>query len=254
MNSSEQELQLAIKELADAAASQHFDPETLDYSIVDRYKSLLVGLEAIDGNYHELMDLHRMQKAIHSQRLLQHLGYATPEEADANVYREDALRMYSIGSLYLRYGLTLAPEVRKHYKLSTDYRIRTAHGTTIRLTEQHIAVELDSKGNIWLSLSSITISPDGDSTAPIKYRLTNVTTGETLILADAEKRLVPSPISERELKVLLLISQGKSSKQIADVLYISTNTVNTHRQRIIEKLSVANTTQAISKMQQMGLW
>lgn len=254
MNTIEQELHEAAKEFAEIASLQNFDATSLDYSIIERYRNLLIQLESIDGNYHELMDLHRMQKAIYSQRLLHHLGYTTPEQADANVYPEDSLRMFRIGNLYLRYGLTLPPDVRKNYKLTNDYRIRTADGNTIRLTEQHIAVELDTNGNFWLSLSSITISPDSDNIAPLKYRLTNVTTGETLILADAEKKLIQSPISERELEVLVLVAQGKSSKQIANTLCISTNTVNTHRQRIIEKLGVSNTTEAIGAMQQRGLW
>jgi len=254
MNTIEQEIQTSAKEFAELAASQNFDADTLDYTIVERYKDLLIRLEAIDGNYHELMDLHRMQKVIHSQRLIHHLGYTTAEETDANMYPEDLIRIFRIGSLYLRYGLALPPDVRKNYKLTNDYRIRTADGNTIRLIEQYIIVELDGKGNIWLTLSSITISPDSDNNAPLKYRLTNVTTGETLILAEAEKKLIPSPISERELEVLVLVAQGKSSKQIADTLYISTNTVNTHRQHIIEKLGVSNTTEAIQKMQQLGLW
>ncbi|MBL7998205.1 MAG: helix-turn-helix transcriptional regulator [Candidatus Kapabacteria bacterium] len=68
-----------------------------------------------------------------------------------------------------------------------------------------------------------------------------------LLLSPKNDTLIQSPISDREAEVLELIAQGKSSKQIAGMLFISTNTVNTHRQRIIEKLGVSNTAQAVDK-------
>jgi DNA-binding NarL/FixJ family response regulator len=44
------------------------------------------------------------------------------------------------------------------------------------------------------------------------------------------------PLSHREKEVLLLLVKGRNSKQIADVLTISKNTVDTHRRRILDKL------------------
>ncbi|MFY1045988.1 response regulator transcription factor [Chryseobacterium sp. GP-SGM7] len=53
-------------------------------------------------------------------------------------------------------------------------------------------------------------------------------------------------LTAREKEILLLIQKGKISKEIADKLYISINTVNRHRQNILEKLRVVNTTEACS--------
>lgn len=52
-------------------------------------------------------------------------------------------------------------------------------------------------------------------------------------------------ISKREKEVLLLISEGFSSKQIADELYISNHTAIKHRKNLIEKFKVKNTAQLI---------
>jgi two-component system, NarL family, response regulator NreC len=46
------------------------------------------------------------------------------------------------------------------------------------------------------------------------------------------------PISARERQVVQLIGEGKSTKQIADVLGISIKTVETHRVRIMRKLDI----------------
>ena len=51
-------------------------------------------------------------------------------------------------------------------------------------------------------------------------------------------------LSAREKEILKLIQDGKRSKEIAEVLFISINTVNRHRQNILEKLRVGNMTEA----------
>jgi DNA-binding NarL/FixJ family response regulator len=45
-------------------------------------------------------------------------------------------------------------------------------------------------------------------------------------------------LSEREREVFQLIAEGRSNKEIANLLYISLSTVETHRARIMEKLDV----------------
>lgn len=44
----------------------------------------------------------------------------------------------------------------------------------------------------------------------------------------------------RELDVLKLISEGKNTQEIAQVLCVSTNTVDTHRRHLMEKLDARN--------------
>ncbi|MCY0977000.1 LuxR C-terminal-related transcriptional regulator [Chryseobacterium wangxinyae] len=51
-------------------------------------------------------------------------------------------------------------------------------------------------------------------------------------------------LSIREKEILKLIKDGKRSKEIAELLFISINTVNRHRQNILEKMRVGNTTEA----------
>jgi DNA-binding NarL/FixJ family response regulator len=48
-------------------------------------------------------------------------------------------------------------------------------------------------------------------------------------------------ITDRELEVIRLISEGLSNKLIADKLDLSTHTVNTHRKNIMTKLNIPNT-------------
>jgi len=51
----------------------------------------------------------------------------------------------------------------------------------------------------------------------------------------------PGPLTTREQTVLLLVADGKSSRDVAKLLEISTRTVETHRKNIKKKLGIATT-------------
>lgn len=69
----------------------------------------------------------------------------------------------------------------------------------------------------------------------------NSVTGEII---NPEKKEPDNILSFREIEVLSLIDKGEMSKNIADLLSISINTVNRHRQNILEKLRVKNSIEA----------
>ncbi len=54
-------------------------------------------------------------------------------------------------------------------------------------------------------------------------------------------------LSEREMEVLDLLSEGLRMKEIADRMSLSTNTVRTHVRHIYEKLQVQSRTEALNK-------
>jgi NarL family two-component system response regulator LiaR len=52
------------------------------------------------------------------------------------------------------------------------------------------------------------------------------------------------PLTDREVEVLALVAKGLSNQEIADTLIISERTVRTHVSNILDKLHLANRTQA----------
>ena len=48
-------------------------------------------------------------------------------------------------------------------------------------------------------------------------------------------------LTKREKEIIALLTQEKSSQEIADALFISVYTVNTHRKNILHKLGIKNT-------------
>ncbi len=62
-----------------------------------------------------------------------------------------------------------------------------------------------------------------------------------------------APLTERELETLRLIAQGLTNNEIADRLSISERTVGKHVSNILEKLYLANRTQAVLYALRQGL-
>jgi DNA-binding NarL/FixJ family response regulator len=66
--------------------------------------------------------------------------------------------------------------------------------------------------------------------------------------ADADQKL-----TKREVEVLTLVIEGKSSKEVADQLYVSKRTVDFHLANIYHKLKVNNRVQAFREATRRGL-
>jgi len=60
-------------------------------------------------------------------------------------------------------------------------------------------------------------------------------------------------ITARELEILEHIATGKSTREIAEALFVSENTVKTHASRVFDKLSVRRRTQAVHEGKRLGL-
>ncbi|WP_256011744.1 response regulator [Desertivirga xinjiangensis] len=60
-------------------------------------------------------------------------------------------------------------------------------------------------------------------------------------------------LSKKETEVLGLISKGFTTKEIAAKLFVSTRTIETHRNNILKKLEVKNTAELIKKATEINL-
>lgn len=103
----------------------------------------------------------------------------------------------------------------------------------------------DGQQGISYSLCLYNLASEGSELAYI----INTMTGEKKVLLTDENQI----LSSRERLILQLIQSGKSSKMIADKLEISKHTVDRHRQNIIAKMRVNNTTEACHKAKRLGI-
>ena len=143
------------------------------------------------------------------------------------------------------------PEEKKNYKAIHEMRIRNIRGEYIRIIEQEQVLELDKSGNIWLMLSVIDVDASHESEIT-KSHLYNFKTGEQIFIDLSDT--LDEPLTNRELEVLRFMKKGLLSKEIAETLKVSINTVNSHRQNILQKLKANNSIEAVNFAQRLGLF
>lgn len=90
--------------------------------------------------------------------------------------------------------------------------------------------------------------------------ITKVAGGQTylsreasFVMREEKKRAASLPIlTRREKEVLLLIAQGLTNPQIAEQLFISLSTVESHRKSLMAKLNTSNTASLLRVSAEMG--
>ena len=101
------------------------------------------------------------------------------------------------------------------------------------------------------------ISPD----AAINYSLGQLGDKDNLVKADKSVKRVVNPkpysdgigLSEREIEIVRYISKGLTSTEIAEILNLSTRSIDTFRLRMMKKLQVKNSTELVKTLLERGL-
>ena len=74
----------------------------------------------------------------------------------------------------------------------------------------------------------------------IQNNLLKSFSGQEVADGEAPDKFLKESLTEREIHVLRLITKELSTHQIADIMSISTSTVDTHRKKLLKKLKVKN--------------
>ena len=242
---------------------QEFFPDELDYSVLERHIEVVGPMARMSNSGVTIYDLCKRTHAFTSYNFPELFDYDMEGiEAEDGFYFEsrqhpDDRIQWMISMLkYLR--LVFESRGNKmRYKLIIEYRIEIA-GKYVRVIEQIQALECDSRGNIWLALCLLDISPNQTPFTRVESRIFNVETRETIAAPDYPEYKKYEPdganLTVREREVLKLVREGYLSKEISSQLRITVNTVNTYRQRIIEKLGVNNSQEAIRHAERFGLF
>ena len=93
----------------------------------------------------------------------------------------------------------------------------------------------------------LSLVPTDEGTRPVSSTQSIVTNTQP-----ADESLI-QPLSQRELEVLQLMASGASNEDIAAKLVIANTTAKKHVSNILQKLGVANRTQAVARGRSLGL-
>lgn len=112
-------------------------------------------------------------------------------------------------------------------KLSTSDIIHGAVAKSSHLEELKIAIQIIRDGGTYFSQEFADL-PDYKKCPPTE-------------------KPIPSELAGREKEVLAYLSQGMSTSEIAKKMFLSTNTVHTYRERLMDKLNAKNVAELIYK-------
>lgn len=148
------------------------------------------------------------------------------------------------GNLFCREECNLRGMIHRHKPVrSFEMRVRNASGRFLRVACSVLVIRTSGAGQF--SIFHI-LRPAADTD--------NV---HADLVPTREPHSRPSQeavgLTRREIEVLWLISEGYGTRQIADSLFISPNTVRTHVQSILRKLEVHTKTQAVALARRLHL-
>ena len=143
---------------------------------------------------------------------------------------------------------TLPIDKLMKYKTRYDFRIKRKDGKYIRLLHQAIIIQHDEQGKIMRTLGVETDISHLKQSGKTTLSFIGLDGEPSYFDVDAKAIFAVSRefLSKREKQVLLLIIEGKLSKEIAYILHVSKQTVDSHRNNMIAKANVKNTSELIA--------
>lgn len=251
-----QSLQARFKQLLD---NQTISPEDIDYSILNYHLKLLEHIALVENSSLTIYDIFQKRYVFVRNRFKELIDYdekVATEEGYPFFFRlmhsDDIPFVLDTCIRAIEFMQKIPNEQRKDFKTIFEFRLSNKQGKHIRFIQQMVNLELDLKGNMWLILILMDVNPNQQDSKSLLSSTMNMKTGKVYQFTE-DKDDKKSQLSKREIEILGLISKGMASKEIAEQLFISVNTVNNHRQRIIEKMDVNTTSEALTYAMRIGI-
>ena len=139
---------------------------------------------------------------------------------------------------------------RSRMSYTWNYRIKNSKGVYVNVIQNTTPLEFDINNKPIIGLAHYTVLDSKINlqvSATAKF-LNDNKEYETLFFKNFSQKLLSDGVSNRERDVIRLLVLNYSSKDIAEKLNISANTVDTHRRNILKKLNISSTGELIGMM------
>jgi DNA-binding CsgD family transcriptional regulator len=218
--------------------------------LTERYKTILDNINGfvLISNYTTWMYEYV------SSGVYTHLGY------DVTGYNSAALTDFMISIIQDNHRdfmvNSLLPTVLKYLKehstqaTGTDYRytcclkLRNVYGIYQWYLVDTVLIEVDDTGFPVRTLVTATNIHQFKKDDCVYYNVIKKNSDgvyEVMLEGASDKEIKELKLTPREIQIINLIAQGSSNKQIADKLFITLNTVQTHRKSIMRKTKCSGT-------------
>lgn len=230
---------LKSKLIQDSVVRKHVEKYAELDALAPRHASFFYIIELATGLYRFLGKQQEVISGIKNEEFASmgisaFLSRLHPDEVDViinEVYR-DMVEWFS----------KLAGTVsRGNLVIQYNYRFLNKEDSYVNLMEHVYCLEVDNDGKPSLLLGNVILLGEGEA-MPLRCVL-NVYRGEMIetIYSKTYSSIISRyRLTVREIDVLRNLAKGKSSKEIATQLFISPNTVDTHRRNLLKKLNCSS--------------
>jgi DNA-binding CsgD family transcriptional regulator len=222
-----------------AAFEKRIAQLTASFAILDRASSFFY-----------LFDFVCMRYLYCSESIQHVMGYTArdwiergPDWVFSTVYPEDVRRLKDLHKALFDYYYSLPVSERKDYKYVWQVRVVRKDGQPIWIMQQGSFIDIESNGKPMITFDILT-----DTTQFKKDNCITLTMFKNV--NDPKLKLYfplagGEPFTKREIELIGFLSEGLSSKEIAERLFISPHTVDTHRRNMLKKSGVRDSNKMI---------
>lgn len=241
-------------------SSQTYDVTESDYKEFESRISLLERFAEVQTSSVLVFDFYKRNYLFKKIRYSEQIGHDIKKSDELGfsyfvslIHPQDFPILVDTYQKALYFLENLPSNEKKDYKLIYSFRAKGKNGEYYPIVDQIVILELDKKGKIWLLLAISDLLPSKGQMEKASRQLVNIKTKTLYLFNNNLSHNEKSVLSTREIEVLGLVSKGFASKEIAEKLFISVNTVNNHRQHILEKINAANTAEAVVYARNLGI-
>jgi len=136
-------------------------------------------------------------------------------------------------------------------KFSVNYRFQMKDGSYLQVLRHQTVQQNDEKGNILRLIGIIVELGHLPEVNGVTGKMVDNESGKVIYSRSYSGQ--DSIFSTREKEIILLLANGRKTDEIAEDLFISPNTVSTHRKNMLKKYGVKNTAELILFSKQQGI-
>ena len=251
MNAKNQQDYLAVKKNWRALVHQTNAIKTIELPLYLETHKRLFSIFQPNPYYLLLFDLYQGEMAEISPEITDILGYPL-EQVNMQLFMEhmhpaDQAYFLSFENHAAQFFSHIPFDKIDHYKVQYDLRLKNRDEEYARILFQYVLLnDADNLCHSFHIHTDIThLKPDGIPT----FSIIGID-GEPSYCNIQQVQVFTKSndlFTKREWDILKCITEGKSSKQIADQLFISIHTVNCHRKNILAKAKVKTPMELLNK-------
>lgn len=240
---------------------QAFEEDSDQALSIAKYQNIAQMYSRVENSIAVLSDLKSNRSYIYNGGVAAQLGISEKnstekinsiweEEIFGKIHPDDLLAKHALELKLFQLVRSLPLPERSDFYITSRIRMCDKSGKYIAIQHRMFYICSSTNGSLWLALCLYNFAHNKSIAETADRLIVNSSTGDII---NPDRENCSTLLSEREKEVLGLIRTGKLSKEISGMLSISINTVNRHRQNILEKLRVNNSIEACRIAEFMGL-